>query len=65
LRISIDGWTELRDEVGDDRALEILRQMAARLPQIVERDMRSGGRIYTEFDLDTGAETVQITPVDE
>jgi hypothetical protein len=55
----------LREEVGDERAPEILRQMGARLPQIVERDTRSGGRVYTEFDLDTGAETVQITPVDE
>jgi hypothetical protein len=65
VRISIDGWKELREEVGDERALEMLREIARRLPELAERDIRTGGRVYTEWDVDTREESVQIRPQED
>jgi len=65
VKINIDGWDELRDQVGDEQALAILREVVAKIPEWVEREMRMGGRVVAEYDLDTGRETVQIRPIHE
>lgn len=65
VRVSIDGWNELRAEVGDIRAMEMLREFLARIPKVVERDMRTGGRVVTEWNMDTGEETIRVRGPEE
>lgn len=45
--------------------MEMLREFLARIPKVVERDMRTGGRVVTEWNMDTGEETIRVRGPEE